>query len=202
MSDLDDALNLIKRDPVRAFVSIPIIGARAPNPQIVVKLKGRSLVLPDWTAGEWAWYGHLAFDYADSVDKALAGARLVDRANGRLTSLNQKMRSLGTKDKPTPKDAADYYDAAVRLVIATHVASDSDASGPLFVDAVKASIKEAPAAILAFIFGKPGTAAIAVGKEAARVLDEIFDFAKFGLGLIAIVAVGWWLWNHKSNQEE
>jgi hypothetical protein len=204
MSALDDALNFVKKDPVGGFIAIPIIGARPPRPQIVVKLKGRSLVLPDWSGDEWTWYGDLAIKYADSVSVSARGRDDRANANRRLTELRGPMKSLGSS-KPAPEAAAAYYDRCVRLVIAAHVGSDSD-SGQKFVDAFKEAVKEAPTVIgeaLAAALSAGGDVLTPVVKEALKIAGQVFDAALgTSIGLIAIVALGLYLWSKSRNKEE
>jgi hypothetical protein len=197
MSTLDDALAFVKKDPIAGFIAIPIIGARAPRPQIVVKLKGRSLVLPDWTGEEWAWYGTLAIKYSDSMDKTRAGFKDVRAANERFTPLFTAMRALGSA-KPDPNQAAAYYDRAVRLVIAAHNSGDPE-SGTTFVNAFKEAIPNAPRVI-----GESLAAALSVGgdvlkpviKSALDIMSEVFEIAVgTGIGLILLIGVGLYLWS-------
>jgi hypothetical protein len=201
---LDEALELVKRDPIAGFVAIPIIGARAPRPQVIVKLKGRSLILPDWTGAEWAWYGGLAFRFADSVDKAREGIRLVENANRKLTPLHLEMKSLALS-KPTPAKAAAYYDATVRLVIAANVASDQSVSGPLFVTAFKESLREVPKTIgeaLAAVLSAGGDVVKPIIRESIKIAADVFDHAiGTSIGLILIVGLGLWLWSKSKKGE-
>lgn len=202
MSSLDDALAFVKKDPIAGFVAIPIIGARAPRPQILVKLKGRSLVLPDWTGAEWTWYGNLAVKYADSVSVSARGRDDRANANRKLTALRGPMQSLGG-DKPDPKVAAAYYDACVRLVIAAHVGGDPD-SGPKFVSAFKVAAAEAPQVIgeaLAAALTAGGDVLKPVIKSALDILSEVFEIAVgTGLGLILLLGFGLYLWSQRKGE--
>lgn len=201
MATQEEVLDFVKRDPVAGFVAIAIIGARPPKPRIIVKLKGRSIVLPDWNRDEWRWYGGVAFRYADDVDKARAGKPLVDRANGKLTSLDSSL-----PEHPTPEQAAAYYDAAVRLVIAAHVASDREASGPTFAQALKESILHVPRTIgesLAATLSAGGDILKPVVAEALKITAEVFEQTfGIGIGIVLVIAAGWWLWNNSKKSKE
>jgi len=201
MATLDDALEQVKRDPIAGYIAIAVIAARPPRPGIVVKLKGRNLLLPDWTQDEWAWYGSLAFKYADSVDKSRRGAEDVSRANQRLSSL-----AMFGPDKPSPEKAAAFYDAAVRLVIAAHVAGDPE-TGVKFVDAFKAQLSNIPGTIIEAL--RTGlTNMTKVQREAAKIAGEIFSrpvgavlgglLAGLGpLGIALIAGGAYYLWKHR-----
>lgn len=205
MASMDEVLDFARKDPVATFVAIPIAGGRPPRTRVIVQLKGRSIALPDWSGAEWAWFGKLAFRYADSVDKARSGIKLVERANQSLTAMDEPMRDLGDKH-PSPAFAATYYDAAVKLVIAAHVASDREASGIMFVDAFKQSFKEVPRTIgeaLAALLSAGGDVVKPVIAEAIKITAEVFEQSiGIGIGVIALIAIGVWWWSNKSKHSE
>jgi hypothetical protein len=203
---MDEVVDFVKRDPVAGYVAIAIIGARPPKPRIIVQLKGRSLVLPDWTGNEWRWFGEVAVRYSDAVDKARAGIDSVRSANRKLTALDQNVMKERGDGKPTPLEASDYYDAAVRLVIAAHVASDREASGATFAQALKEAIPNAPRVIgesLASALGAGGDILKPIVVEALKITGEVFSQTfGIGIGVVLAIAAGWWLWNHSKHSKE
>jgi hypothetical protein len=177
VATIDDALKLVRKDPVGVFVGIAIASAQPPSPGVVVKLKGRTLLLPDWTGDEWLWYCKLASRFAAATDeKNASGETDKSRQLGNLTPHMVKMRQLGTS-KPTPGDAAACYTQAVKLVIATNAASTGPTAGDLAFDSFKAGILEAPATVLnALKFTLEGGLSnmTKVQREAARIIGQIF----------------------------
>lgn len=204
MATMDEVLDLARRDPIATFVAIPIAAARPPRPRILVELKGRTLVLPDWTGSEWGWYGDLAIRYADSVDKARAGVKDVQRANRNLTALRAPMKNLGDS-KPDPLHASKFYFATVKLVIAAHVASDKAASGVMFVDAFKESVKNVPTTIgeaLAALLGAGGDVIKPIIREAVKITAEVFEQSiGIGIGIVLIGLAAWWVWQNSRKGE-
>jgi hypothetical protein len=187
MAALDDALKLASKDPPLAFVGLAVAGAKPPQPSIVVKTKGRTLVLPAWTGEEWGWYGRLAFKLASSMPaKEPVGQRSVDRATSNLLALHPAMQSLGTV-RPGEKQAFDYYIAANKLVIAASAATAADSRGKMALDAFGSAVVEAPRTLLDAITKD-------IPREAAKVLNDVFKSAAQGFGLgnlsIGMVLVG------------
>jgi uncharacterized protein YbjT (DUF2867 family) len=204
MSAMDDALAFVQKDPVAGFVAIPIIGARPPKKAVIVKLKGRDLLLPDWTGKEWIWYADLASRFADTVDKNRAGKLDVEANVKRLAPLYIAMQSVGA-GRPTPVAAAAFYDRCVRLVIAARHAGDSDA-GPTFAAAFKDAFVNVPATIgeaLAAVLSAGGDVIKPIIRESIKITGDVFEeVTGIGIGLIAIVALGLYLWTQSKHGKD
>lgn len=177
MATIDDALNLVRKDPVGVFVGIAIAAAHPPNPGVVVKLKGRTLLLPDWNGTEWHWYCDLAAKFAKATDeKNAAGETDKARQLATLTPHAVRMRELGAR-KPTPDDAAACYTQAVKLVIATNAASTGPTAGAIAFDAFKSGFLGAPQTVLdslKFVLEGGLANMTKVQREAARILGLLF----------------------------
>ena len=205
MANLDDVLALLKKDPVKGYVTIAVLAARPPNPAILVKLKGRSLVLPDWDAGEWQWYGKIALDIGARLriktmtENRAGDLRGVDRAAA-------KVKSLMPNRKPTPQEAAAFYDACVRLIIAARAAADEKTFTEISDESLREASKEIPltigSVIASLLRGPVKDILIPATKAAAEILVEIFEeVAKSGLGLIVVIGLGLYLWSQHGKGE-
>jgi hypothetical protein len=201
---IQEALQLIEKDPVMGFVGIPILAA-SNSGKVVLKLRGRDLVVPDWNGTEWAWWGNLAFQVAaKQSSNNPTGEKDKQSAVVRLRSLHPAMVGLGTV-KPTPPQVADYYDRAVRLVIASNAAASGPTRGRLAAEAFGEAFVQAPATIVAalkdvleksidlFLKDMP--------RAAASILSELFGKTGSGLltgvlssGIGPIVVIGLGLW--------
>lgn len=215
MATLDDALKLVKRDPPAAFVGLAVTAAQPPAAAIVVPLKGRQLLLPDWSGVEWKWYCDLAVAIAKSQEvKNSAGAADVARALAELAPLATTAATLGASH-PTTDQAGAIYTAAVKLVIASNAAATGSTAGELATQAFKTALVEAPQVILDSLkagLEKGLSNMTKVQREAARILGEIFiepikaigggllaGLGPFGIALLAGAA--WFLWGKKGGHE-
>lgn len=207
MATIEDVLKQIERDPVIGFVSIPIAATRN-RPTVKIKVKGRTLVLPDWNAREWLWWGRLALAIAQSQDaKNEAGRRDKETAAKRFAGPFNAMELLGTADDeetPPIERVFPYYDAAVRLVIASHAAARGETRGRLAAEAFGRALIEAPQTIviaLKDVFESAGSLFLKeLPRAALDTLKGLFEDATgielpstSQIGTIAIVAVGAWV---------
>lgn len=153
MPTVADALKLAQKDPVTAYVTLAVVAAHPPSKRLVVRTKGRTLVLPAWTGSEWAWYGQLAFSIAKSLDVANPAVQAdKDRAQAKLLALHPAMQTLG--DVVAPEKAAfNYYDACVRLVIESVADAAVASRGRLAAEAIGRGFVEAPATIARAVAG-------------------------------------------------
>lgn len=200
---LDDALKLVKADPVVGYVSIPIIAARAPRPSIVVKMKGQTIILPDWNGTEWAWYAQLAIQIA-ILQPANNGSGEQDKARqlAKLRSELPAITALGSV-KPTVKQAGDFYVVCVKLVIASDAAASGPTRGEMAAQAFGASLKEAPFTILSalkdvldngtelFFKDMPAAATRIVKDLFGKTVGGIFS-GLGGFGPLILIGIGLW----------
>jgi hypothetical protein len=183
MASLDDALKAVAKDPPAGFVAIAVAAAQPPAKAIVVKLKGRTLLLPDWGGTEWLWFLDLAIAIAKSQpskDDDSAFGRAKVRAQAVATDL--RTRSAGARasldaSHPSADLALEFYNDAVNLVLASNAAATGPTAGELAADAFKFGLVNAPATIataLKFAFEGGLTNMTKVQGEAAKILGELF----------------------------
>jgi hypothetical protein len=120
-----------------------------------------------------------------------------------LTQFHQPMfRNVDIDSIPTPLEAAAYYDAAVRLVIAGHVSRDPDASGPGFSAVMRRNIKDVPETIgkaLAAVLGAGAGVVRPIVQEAVDVMLALFGDAlksvgKSSIAPLLIIGAAIWIW--------
>jgi hypothetical protein len=207
VATIDDALRLIKSDPVVGYVSIPMVAARPPRPGQLIKLQGHTLLLPHWSGAEWAWWGNLAMAIAkfQTVGNS-TGTRDKQKALDKLRSIHPAMQTLGTVAPTDEKQIGNYYTAAVRLVIASAAAESGETFGSMAAESFKEALKEAPISILAALKDFLDTATTVIfadlPREAVRTLKSLFNYTAgktlpavlTGLGPIGIIAIGLGAW--------
>ncbi len=207
------------------FVSIAIIGAAPPSPGLIVNLKGRTLLLPDWKGDEWRWYMDLALAIANkqetrndtaitaSKDRAIATAKSV-----RVKLLDDARVSAANSAAPgsrySPDEAFAIYDAAVRLVIASNAAGAGASKGAMAVEAFKERLLEMPEELrdkfISMLQDKRDLLFKVLPKKAAEILKDVFDATAAGLGLslshplviAGILLGGYYLYNRFGKHKE
>jgi len=211
VASIEDALRLVKADPVVGYVSIPIVASEAPRPAVIIELKGQTIRLPDWNGSEWSWYGNLALDIANRQEvNNESGERDKSRARSNFRAIHPAMVALGSV-KPTLEQVGDYYTRAVKLVIASNAATTGPTAGEMAAQAFGAALVEAPATIVAAVKDVLLTATDLflrdLPKAATKILKDLFGtvaggvFSGLGsLGPIILIGIGLYIWNESRSQ--
>jgi hypothetical protein len=183
-------------------VGIAMAAVQPPHRSIVVKLKGQTLLIPEWTADEWRWYCALALRIADTTPAVGTSALVLAKARAaqRVTANVEKLPA-GAAAVAAP-DAVDVYRDAVMLVIATGAAATGSVP---FGDAASAAMKEllaeAPSKVLTplrDLFNQSVATMQKFQREAARLVASAFGGSVRavagglleGLGPAGLIAVG------------
>lgn len=193
---IEEAVALIKRDPVRGFVAIPIIAMRDESKKPIEALIGKSrrVLLPAWTGKEWRWYATVAESVMAACIKSgkVRPVQMKDirRQNAKLAELLQPMERLGDQVALAIM-AGVFYEACVRLVIAS-VSTMGKTGGELMAEVLKEQLGLAPESVkrgLSKLLDLGGDALAAVGRQANKVVKSVFGV---GLGAVALVLLVAW----------
>lgn len=182
-----DLLALVRKDPLTAFVSIPIVAMRAGTPRQEIRLKSHSIALPMWTGAEWSWYGNAALA---TVTRLIPGKeRKAIKARDKLATLDVAMRALGGT-VAVPEVVAPYYDAAVRTVIAAIAMLGKPTVGELVLTSLPTSPEDVRRGY-GDVLDAGADALRAIGRKAKELARAVWGEAGIYI-LAALAAYVWW----------
>lgn len=214
VGDFTTIVDLVKKDPLRAYVGIPIAAAADPNPHRVVKFttsKGKQvkeLRMPAWDGTAWAWWGEIAMRMAQkAIPRNDEGVKDVQSQMDHFVEPLAAMRAIGAA-KPTDAVLAKFYDRAVRLVIAVKAAVGagekwSEIAVASFVGEMPANVKES----IAWVAGAGEKAVRKIAQAAGGILGALFEGLFSGIGPIGMVLIAgaaylWWKSRRSGREEE
>jgi hypothetical protein len=207
MPALADLVNMMKKDPVRAFVGLPIAAAAAPNPNKVITFrtgKGEiynKIVLPVWTGTDWAWWGTAALSYAKAARSApgtLKGGRSEKDLDAKIAKFDpfyQQMLAFGGAATPPDELIANFYDGAVRVVISAANMSKDESLVELWLRDTFTTMPITAQESIRWLTGAATGVVVDIAKEAAKITAKIGGGFIQGLidtlGPMGVLAIGY-----------
>lgn len=205
MPGLPELVAQMKKDPVRAFIGIPIASAAAPNKSKVIAFKTgkgeiyNKIQLPVWSGADWAWWGTAALSFAERTlaqEGVMRGGRSEKSVQSALENFRPFYDQMLTVGNAVPPDdlIAKFYDRAVRVVIQAKNVRKWESFVEQWLGDTFTTMPITPKESIQWLVRASGDALAAIAREAGKIASKVAGGLLAGLSAPVIVIGGYLLW--------